>query len=84
MNVFKRYNYHKTGIRHGGATGVRTSDAAAIERFQQKQAIASRANVSRRGFVWKAKWNTEHGKATSSEEINKLNAIFWAKQNGRN
>lgn len=36
MNVFKRYNYHKTGIRHGGPTGVKTRDSDALARFQNQ------------------------------------------------
>lgn len=82
MNVFKRYHHHKS-IRHGGG-GVRTSDAAGFERFQQREAMASRANASRRGFVWKAKWNTAPGKTTSPANINEINKAFWAKKQNEN
>lgn len=84
MNVYHRYAQHRLpSVRHGGG-GVRTSDAAASERFQQKQAMDSRANASRRGFVWPSRWNTEHGKATTAANINEINKAFWAKQNAGN
>lgn len=82
MNLFKRYHYHKTGIRHGGG-GVRTSDAAAIERFQQREAMASRARASK-AFVWPSRWNTAPGKTTSAANINEINKAFWAKKNAGN